>query len=82
MLDIPAFCDKCGQPRPSGVHIADSTYHLKDQEAGRCPCGGTMRLLDGTYSHLGGPLNFCRAPEEDVARFRAACRQLGVPVHG
>ncbi len=78
MPRIPVICDRCGRARLSSVVIKDSTYHIKDQSEGPCECGGTLRFLDGTYTHLGGPINFCRAPDEDIARFKDACRACGV----
>ena len=76
MPHIPAICDSCGQPAWSKVYISDDTYHLKDIEAGPCECGGTYRILDGTYTHLGGPLGYCRAPQEDRERFYQAMQLL------
>jgi len=78
---IPAVCDSCGRPRPSLVKIQDATMHLAGETGGACACGGTLRLIDGTYSHLGGPINLCRAPAEDLKRFAAACRACGVAGH-
>lgn len=78
MPRIPVICDRCGGAKLSHVTISDNTYHLSGETEGPCACGGTMRFLDGTYTHLGGPINFCRAPEADIARFKQACRSCGV----
>ena len=76
MPNLPAICDECGQAVRSDVRIRDDTYHLPDSEVGECDCGGRLRIAGGTYSHLGGPLNFCNAPEEELAKFCAAMEQL------
>jgi hypothetical protein len=81
MPRIPAICDACGRALPSRVGLQDSTAHIHGHVEGACDCGGTLRILDGTYSHLGGPLNFCRAPAQEQARFREACRACGVECH-
>ncbi len=78
---IPAVCDKCGAVSLSGVNVKDCTCHIYDHVEGACQCGGAIRILNGTYSHLGGPLNFCRATEADLARFQDMCRRCGVEVH-
>lgn len=78
MPQIPVICDRCGQAKLSSVVIRDSTYHIAGEDDGPCDCGGTFRFLDGTYTHLGGPINFCRAPEADIARFKQACQACGV----
>ncbi len=76
MPKIPAMCDRCGKVQTSEVSIRDATMHIRDHSEGPCPCGGTFRLLDGTYVHLGGPINLCNAPEDDIARFKRALREL------
>ncbi len=81
MPKLPAVCDKCGTAVLSQVRVKDCTCHMKDQVVGDCECGGVIRILDGTYSHLGGPLNYCRATEADLAKFWDMCSQFGVEVH-
>jgi hypothetical protein len=81
MPNLPAVCDKCGAISLSDVKVKDCTCHIKDQVAGACECGGALKILDGTYSHLGGPLNYCRATKEDQAKFLEMCRHCGVELH-
>lgn len=81
MPKLPAMCDKCGAISLSAVTVKDCTCHIQDHVSGACECGGEIRILDGTYSHLGGPLNYCRAREADQARFVEMCRVCGVEVH-
>jgi 4-carboxymuconolactone decarboxylase len=76
MPHIPAICDRCQKAVWSKVYIKDDTYHLNDTVEGNCECGGTFRVLDGTYTHLGGPLGYCRAPKEDRERFYKAMQEL------
>ncbi|MGD8563565.1 MAG: hypothetical protein PVG03_13550 [Desulfarculaceae bacterium] len=76
MPQIPAVCDKCGKVELSSVLIKDNTYHIKDYVERTCECGGSLRILDGTYTHLGGPINFCRAPEESLIKFKEITDQL------
>ena len=76
MPQIPAVCEKCGKAYNSQVWIKDSTYHIRDHVAGECECGGQVRILDGTYTHLGGPINFCNAPEETKTKFQELCSRL------
>jgi hypothetical protein len=78
---IPAVCDKCGSIRLSDVKVKDCTCHIKDHIDGVCQCGGNLRVLGGTYSHLGGPLNYCRASQADLTKFRDMCRKCGVELH-
>lgn len=77
MPKLPAICQKCGRASLSEVTIRDDTYHLPATECGTCECGGALRIPGGTYSHLGGPLNYCNAPAEDLMRFRDGMEQLG-----
>ena len=77
MPHIPTICDRCGEPAWSDILIKDDTYHLSGMVTGTCHCGGNMRILDGTYTHLGGPLGFCRASKEDRERFYKAMEALG-----
>ena len=77
MPHLPAICDQCGRPAWSRHYIRDNTYHLSDCQDGKCECGGTFKVLDGTYTHLGGPLNFCNAPECDRDKFYQAMEALG-----
>jgi hypothetical protein len=81
MPNIPAVCDKCGNSVLSEVIVKDCTMHIHGHTEGPCACGGTFRILDGTYSHLGGPLNYCRATEADLAKFRDICHHCGVEVY-
>lgn len=81
MPNLPEICDRCGAVQLSRVTVKDCTCHIKDHVEGLCQCGGNMRILDGTYSHLGGPLNYSRATEEDRAKFLEMCHQCGVEVH-
>lgn len=81
MPNLPAVCDKCGAAVLSKVIVKDCTMHIHGHVEGACDCGGSIRILDGTYSHLGGPLNFCRAAEADLAKFRDLCRRCGVEAH-
>lgn len=74
---IPAICDKCGKTVESEVWIKDATYHIHDHVEGGCECGGALHILDGTYTHLGGPINFCNAPEADIKKFKEMCAQTG-----
>ena len=76
MPNLPAVCEKCGCASLTEVIIRDDTYHMPDTEWGTCRCGGTMHILGGTYSHLGGPLNFCNASTEDLIRFRDCMEDL------
>jgi 4-carboxymuconolactone decarboxylase len=76
MPHIPAICDRCGKAAWSKVYIKDDTYHLSDMTEGPCGCGGVLRILDGTYTHLGGPLGFCRAPQKERERFYRAMQDL------
>lgn len=77
MPHIPAICNKCGDVRRSDVYISDETMHIHGEEAGPCACGGTFLFVDGTYVHLGGPLNLCNTSPEEIARFKAAEAKLG-----
>lgn len=77
MPKIPAICDKCGDVCRSQVFISDETIHIHGEEAGPCACGGTYVFLDGTYVHLGGPINLCNTSPQAVARFKAASARLG-----
>lgn len=77
MPKIPAICEQCGKPVLSPVEIRDETRHLRDASVGTCVCGGTLRMLDGTYSHLGGPLNFSNAQAMDKALFCKIMDELG-----
>ena len=74
--NIPALCDRCGQARLSQVQIRDETMHIRDHREGPCPCGGEFRILDGTYVHLGGPINICNTSDESIAKFKEALRSL------
>ena len=76
MPNIPAICDQCEKVVWSKLYIKDDTYHLSGMVEGPCRCGGTFKVLDGTYTHLGGPLGFCRAPQEDRERFYKAMQSL------
>lgn len=75
---LPKICDRCGQEELSGVSICDATAHIFDHAEGVCSCGGQLRILDGTYTHLGGPINLCHASPADVGRFRRAKERLGL----
>ena len=77
MPRIPALCDKCGKVIESEVYLKDATAHIHGHVEGDCPCGGSFRILDGTYTHLGGPINFCNAPAEQIAIFKEAAAQTG-----
>lgn len=76
MPKIPAICNQCGQATLSEVSISDETMHIHGEEVGPCACGGTYVFLDGTYVHLGGPINLCNASPDDIARFKAVSAQL------
>lgn len=76
MPKLPAICDSCGAAVLSDVRIRDDTFHLQDSDSGACSCGGKLRIPGGTYSHLGGPLNYCNAPDEDLQKFCTAMDQL------
>lgn len=77
MPNIPAFCNRCGEACLSQVSIKDATMHIHDHQEGPCPCGGTFVILDGTYTHLGGPINLCNASDDAIARFKEALKRLG-----
>lgn len=48
---IPAFCDNCGKPFPSGFAGGGSaTLIMRGNKSGPCPhCGGMGTILDATY---------------------------------
>lgn len=50
-IPIPAFCDNCGKPFPSGFASGGSgTLIMRGNKSGPCPyCGGTGTVLDATY---------------------------------
>ena len=77
MPKIPAICDKCGKAIKSDIGLKDATAHIYGHIEGSCDCGGTFRILDGTYTHLGGPINFCNAPPEQKAKFKEAAAEVG-----
>ena len=77
MPKIPAICDRCGAVVNSDIGLKDATAHVHGHCEGGCPCGGTFRILDGTYTHLGGPINFCNAPPEQIAIFIKAAAEVG-----
>lgn len=75
---LPMICDQCGREELSGVSLDDATAHISGHVEGVCACGGKLRILDGTYTHLGGPVNLCRASPADMERFRLAKLRLGL----
>jgi len=81
MPRIPAICDKCETVYLSKVQVKDCTCHIQGHVEGPCVCGGKIRILDGTYSHLGGALNYCRASGENQAKFGQMCELCGVELY-
>lgn len=75
---IPMICDRCGREELSSVSLSDATAHIHDHVEGECACGGRLRIIDGTYTHLGGPINLCHASAVEVERFRQAKAHLGL----
>ncbi|MFH1033638.1 MAG: hypothetical protein V1806_03955 [Pseudomonadota bacterium] len=76
MPKVPAICNRCGHVCRSRVFISDETIHIHGEEVGPCACGGTYVFLDGTYVHLGGPINLCNTSSEEIARFKEASAKL------
>lgn len=69
---IPAFCDSCGTPFPSGV-FAENCLHMTmtGGRSGPCPkCGGMGSVPDGVFNIVGSAIEIINAPMRTVEQLK------------
>lgn len=68
MPSIPAFCDTCGTPFPSGFFFENSSHiTLSGNKSGPCPsCGGMGHVPDGVFNFIGNTIEILSAPQRTV----------------
>lgn len=67
MVNLPAFCDRCGSVFPSGLDIEGISIAFHDVSVGRCPsCGGVLRIPDGDFDLLDKTITILSAPDQSV----------------
>ncbi len=65
---VPAFCDTCGTPFPSGFSFENATnITLSGNKSGPCPkCGGMGHIPDGVFNFIGSTIEILSAPQRTV----------------
>lgn len=68
MPSIPAFCDSCGTPFPSGFFFENSfKVTLSGCKSGLCPnCGGMGHVPDGVFNFIGSTIEILTAPQRTI----------------
>ncbi|MGU2445506.1 SEC-C metal-binding domain-containing protein [Burkholderia cenocepacia] len=73
MASVPAICNQCGTPFPSGLEMGNGSHSntFISFTAGPCPkCGGRGSIPPGVYGVIDGLVQFARAggsPNERLA---------------
>ena len=80
MPSIPAFCDSCGIPFPSGFFFENSfNVTLSGNRSGPCPnCGGMGHVPDGVFNFIGSTIEILSAPQrtiEELSRLTQIIRE-------
>ncbi|RIH71517.1 hypothetical protein BJG01_06905 [Vibrio splendidus] len=68
---IPAFCDSCGTPFPSGFYFENcSEISMKGCKSGPCPkCGNQGSIPDGVFNVIGNVIEILDAPRKTLEQF-------------
>lgn len=68
MPSIPAFCDSCGTPFPSGFSFENSfNITLSGNKCRPCPnCGGVGHVPDGVFNFIGRTIEILSAPQRTI----------------
>ena len=68
MPSIPAFCDTCGTPFPSGLFFENAiNITLSGNKSGPCPnCGGWGHVPDGVFNFIGSTIEILSAPQRTI----------------
>lgn len=68
MPSIPAFCDSCGTPFPSGFFFENSfDITLSGNKSGPCPnCGGMGHGPDGVFNFIGSAIEILSAHQRTI----------------
>lgn len=67
MINVPAFCDKCGTVFSSGIGGEATGVSFKNCKAGPCPrCGSTGHIPDGVFNFIGNTIEILSAPTRTI----------------
>lgn len=68
---VPAFCDNCGTPFPSGFRFENSFHiSLSGVMSSPCPkCGGIGHVPDGLFNFVGNTIEILSAPGRTHAEY-------------
>ena len=68
MPSIPAFCDTCGTPFPSGFFFENAiNVTLSGNKSGPCPsCGGMGHVPDGVFNFINSTIEILSAPQRTI----------------
>jgi SEC-C motif len=68
---VPAFCDNCGTPFPSGFNFENSFHiSLSGVTSSPCPkCGGIGHVPDGLFNFVGNTIEILSAPGRTHAEY-------------
>ncbi|HHF2921145.1 TPA: SEC-C metal-binding domain-containing protein [Vibrio diabolicus] len=75
---IPAFCDNCGTPFPSGIFVENCLQMtMTGNRSGPCPkCGGMGSVPDGVFNVLGNVIEIINAPSKTIEQLQRYAQVL------
>ncbi|WP_230641812.1 SEC-C metal-binding domain-containing protein [Vibrio campbellii] len=75
---IPAFCDDCGTPFPSGIFVENCLkMTMTGNRAGPCPqCAGMGSVPDGVFNIVGNAIEILNAPMKTVEQLQRYAKVL------
>ncbi|MCC8256646.1 SEC-C metal-binding domain-containing protein [Vibrio campbellii] len=75
---IPAFCDNCGTPFPSGIFAENCLQMtMTGNRSGPCPkCGGMGSVPDGVFNVLGNAIEIINAPSKTIEQLQRYAQVL------
>ncbi|MGF1689652.1 SEC-C metal-binding domain-containing protein [Photobacterium kagoshimensis] len=75
---IPAFCDSCGTPFPSGIFVENCLHMtMTGNRSGPCPnCGGMGSVPDGVFNIVGNAIEILNAPIRTVEQLKRYAQVL------
>lgn len=78
MPSIPAFCDSCGTPFPSGFNFENSfNISLSGNKSEPCPnCGGIGHIPNGVFNFIGSTIEILSAPQRTIGELTRLAKIL------
>ncbi|WP_230373960.1 SEC-C metal-binding domain-containing protein [Vibrio cholerae] len=75
---IPAFCDSCSTPFPSGIFVENClNITMTGNRSGPCPnCGGMGSVPDGVFNVIGNAIEILNAPSRTIEQLKRYAQVL------